>query len=397
MKLFIFLLLAALLQADNLDSIVAYGIGHNTSLKSLQERLLAVENEKAVSRNFSNPDLSFTVNDIQFGDPTNFSLEPMQFTAVNIKQKIPYFGKRDAAEAKVESKRNFLDMSLEDLKVQLVKEIKITAFSIWETQKEAEILDATIEISNQNISLDEAYTSTSNDTQLALMSAKLSLSELKIERSSLRSLKNSLYKRLSYLAGEKIDQIDLSLTIDKLSYLAAYEEILNDSSALHVKSAELGIEKANLHIQELSSDIDPYIQAGYYHRENHPDYASFTIGASLPLYGSEKQLQEEARKLVLAKSYEQSDLKEKLNSQIAELYEKMQNDYKVYTIIKDESLPQMEHLLDILNSSLKTGDTLLSYTQMLQKKLNLDTKLIQTIADFHKTKAQLDALTGEKL
>ena len=75
----------------------------------------------------------------------------------------------------------------------------------------------------------------------------------------------------------------------------------------------------------------------------------------------------------------------------------MQNDYKVYTIIKDESLPQMEHLLDILNSSLKTGDTLLSYTQMLQKKLNLDTKLIQTIADFHKTKAQLDALTGEKL
>lgn len=398
MRAFLSLLfLAALLQGDTLDNILEYSLNNHGSLKSIQERLSAIENEKSRSRNFSNPDISFTVSDIQFDNPSDRTLEPMQFSAVNIKQKIPYFGKRDALTQKVESKKRFLDMSLQDLKSELAKEIKLTAYSLWDVQKRLTVLDSYIDITNQNISLNEAYNITSSNTHLALMSAKLSLSELKIKKSSLQTLRNSLYEKLSYLAGKKIGTLELSLSVDEPQSLAFYEDRVTASSALHVKEAEVQMQKADLHIQELSGKIDPYIQAGYYYRENHPDYATVTIGASLPLYGSEKESQEEARKLLLAKSLEQNDLKEKLSSNIAQLYENMQNDYKVYRIITEESMPQIEHLFELVDSSVKSGDTLFEYIDMLNKKLKLEEQLIQVTAEYNKTKASLDALTGEKL
>ncbi len=389
--------IAVFLQAQTLESILEYSLSNHSSLRSLQERLSAVENEKERSRNFSNPDISFTISDIQFDHPTDRTLEPMQFSAVNIKQNIPYFGKRDALTQKVESKQRFLDMSLKDLQTHLAKEIKLTAYSLWEVQKRLDILDSYINITNQNISLNEAYNITSSNTHLALMSAKLALSDLKVKKSSLFSLKKSLYEKLSYLAGEKVEDLKLSLSVNQPKSLAFYQEKVSDSSALHVAEAQVEIQKADLHIQELSDKIDPYVQAGYYHRENHPDYATVTIGASLPLYGSEKQNQEEARKLLLAKSFEQSDLKEKLNSQIAQLYEKMQSDYNVYLIITQESMPQIEHLFSLVEDSVKSGDTLFEYIDLLNKKLKLDEELIQVTADFNKTQASLDALSGGML
>jgi outer membrane protein TolC len=111
----------------------------------------------------------------------------------------------------------------------------------------------------------------------------------------------------------------------------------------------------------------------------------------------EKESEEEARKLLLAKSLEQNDLKEKLTSNIAQLYENMQNDYKVYKIITEESMPQIEHLFELVDSSVKSGDTLFEYIDMLNKKLKLEEQLIQVTAEYNKTKASLDALTGEEL
>ncbi|WP_345992573.1 TolC family protein [Sulfurimonas sp. HSL-1716] len=396
MKTFLSLLfLMSLLQGDTLEGIIEYSLNHHGSLKSIQERLSAVENEKNRARNFSNPDISFTVSDIQFDNPSDRTLEPMQFSAVNIKQKIPYFGKRDAQEQKVDSKKRFLDMSLENLRSELKKEIRITAYSLWDVQKQLGILDSYINITNQNIALDEAYNITSSNTHLALMSAKLALSDLMIKKSSLQTLKNSLYEKLSYLAGRKVKTLDISLSVDKPQNLTFYENRVLDSSALHVRDAEVEIQKADLHIKELAEKIDPYIQAGYYYRENHPDYATVTVGASLPLYGSEKESREEARKLLLAKSSQRNDLKEKLVSRIAQLYENLQKNYKVYKIITDQSMPQIEHLFELVDSSVKSGDTLFEYIDMLGKKLKLEEQLIQVTAEFNKTKASLDALTGE--
>ena len=392
----LWLVIATFLHAQTLDALISSSLENHGSLKSIKERLEALEHEKAISRNFSGTEVSFTINDIQFSSPTNRTLEPMQFSSLNIKQQIPHFGKRDAQTQMVESKKKLLSMDLEDLKTELAKEIKIVAYDIWETEQELHIIDSSIDIIKQSISLNEAYYITSGNTQSTLMGAELSLSEQKIKRNSLLSQQNALYTKLSYLCGEKIENLELSLDVQKPKTLSFYQEKVSGSTLLHVKDAELDIAKADIHIKELSQKIDPFIQAGYYYRENHPDYAAITVGASLPLYGTQKQSEEEAKKLLLAKSFEESDLKEKLSSEIAQLYEKMRNDYMSYEILNNESMPKIEHLFELVQSSEKSKDSLLEYLEILNKKLKIQEELIKVTADFNKTQASLLALTGEK-
>ncbi len=395
--LLLWLSISSFLQAQTLDALISHSLENHGSLKGIQQRLEALENEKEISRNFSDPEVSLTINDIQFANPTDRTIEPMQFSSLNIKQKIPYFGKRDAQTQMVESKKRLLNMNLEELRTELAKEIKVTAYSVWETEQELLITDSNIDIIKQTISLNEAYYITSGNTQSALMNAELSLSEQKIKRNSLLSEQNSLYEKLSYLAGEKIENLELSLNVQEPKSLLFYQDKIGDSSALHVKDAELGIARSDLHIKELSQKIDPYIQAGYYYRENHPDYAAITVGASLPLYGTQKASEEEAKKLLLAKGFEESDLKEKLSSEIAQLYEKMRNDYLSYKILSDESMPKVEHLFDLVANSAKSKDSSLEYLAMLSKKLKLQEDIIKVTAQFYKTQASLLALTGDKL
>lgn len=384
------------LNAQNLDTLISSSLQVHGSLKSIEQRIVALENEKEISRNFSDPEVSLTINDIQFSSPTDRTIEAMQFSSLNIKQKIPYFGKRDAQTQLVESKKRLLNMSLEDLKTELTKEIRLTAYSIWQTEQELHITDDAIDIIKQTISLNEAYYITSGNTQPAIMSAELSLSEQKIKRNSLMSQKNSLYEKLSYLCAQKVSNLELSLDVKEPKTLSSYKDRVSESSVLHIKNAELGIQRADLRIKELSQKIDPIVQVGYYYRENHPDYAAITLGASIPLYGTQKSSEEEARKQLLAKGFEERDLKEKLNSQIAQLYEKLQNDYATYKILRDESMPKVGHIFELLQSSAKSKDSSLDYLAMLIRKLKLQEDLVKATAEFNKTEASLLAFTGEK-
>ncbi len=88
MRTFLFILFTlSILQAQSINQLI------QQSLKTIQHRLSAMDERIEKSRQWANPDLSFTINDIQFEDPTNRSLEPMQYNAVNYQQKFPWFGK----------------------------------------------------------------------------------------------------------------------------------------------------------------------------------------------------------------------------------------------------------------------------------------------------------------
>ena len=383
------------LYAQTLDDLVNYSLEHHTSLKSLQERLSALENEKSATRNFDDPTVALSVNDIQFDAPTDRTLEAMQSNAITIQQKIPYFGKRDAKTQMVISKEKLLQMNIEQLKSELKKQIKITAYALWETRQRIQIVNSYIDVIKENISLNEAYNVTADDTQLALMSAKLALSRQKIQKVKFQTLQNALLAKLAYLSGQQLSDLQLSLQVTQPQPLNFYVDKVDSSSILHVKSAQVEVQKAQLHISELSSKIDPFIQAGYYYRENHPDYASVTIGASLPLYGTQKEEQEAQRKQLLAQEADASDTKNRVGSEVSGLYEQLQEQFQTYTIIKEESLPQIKHLFALQQSSLKNGDTLFQYIDILTKKLALDEELVKATAKFNQTQAMLDALTGE--
>ena len=84
MRIMLFTLLAiGLVHAQSITQLINQSIKNHPSLQSIKYRLSAMDERIEKSQNLSNPDLSVTINDIQFDDPTNRGLEPMQYNAIN--------------------------------------------------------------------------------------------------------------------------------------------------------------------------------------------------------------------------------------------------------------------------------------------------------------------------
>ena len=395
MRAYTLLLLPLLLSAASLSSLIESAKATHTSLEVIEQRLSAVDNEIEVTKNFTDPQLSFSISDIQFQDPTNRKLEPMQYTALNIKQKIPYFGKRDANTKKAQAKKQKLKLTLEEAKVKLVESIKLVAYNIWQVESQLKITNEYILLTKQNIELYTAYTVNDTKGHMGIMSAELSLSQLKIKQSKLNSILTGLYKNISYLSAIKVETLELSMKIYEPKDLTYYMNASHNSITYRVKEALVKEAVANVKVKELAGNIDPFVQVGYYYREAYKDYMNINVGFSLPIYGTQSSNEELSRKLSLASKSEAADFKNSLHYKITQHYAKLQDSYRVYNIIKKESLPQIEHMFDLTNTSIKSGSDLFIYIELLAKKLLLDEQSIQALATYYKVAATLDALIGE--
>jgi outer membrane protein, heavy metal efflux system len=394
MKAFIVLLLPLLLSATSLSTLIENAKATHTSLEAIEMRLSAVDDEYDATRNFADPELLLSVSDIQLNDPTNRSIEPMQFTAINVKQKIPYFGKRDAASKKIDAKKQRIGFNISQAKVKLVESIKLTAYSIWQVEEQLRITNDYIKLTKQNIELYTAYSASDTKAHMGIMSAELSLSQLKIKHSKLRSFLTGLYKKVSYLSAMKVDSIEVSMEVTEPREIAFYMEATNESSAYKVKEAIVKEAEADLKVKELAKNVDPFVQVGYFYRESFEDYMNINVGFALPIYGTQDSKEEASRKVSLATKSEVADFKNSLDSKVGEYYAKLQDSYRVYNIIEKESLPQIEHMFDLTNTSIKSGSELFIYIELLGKKLKLDEQSIGAVGAYYKALASLDALIG---
>lgn len=395
MRAYLLLFLPLWLSATSLSMLIDNAKSTHTSLEAIEQKLSALDDEYDVSRNFANPELSLSVSDIQFKDVGNRSIEPMQYSAINIKQKIPYFGKRDAAGDKVNAKKEKLFLSLQEAKVKLVEAIKITAYTIWQAEEEIKITNEYIKLTNQTIDINTAYSSSDTKYNMGIMSAELNLSQLKIKKHKFESMREGLYKKISYLSAMDISFVEISMEIHEPKSIAYYQRAMLENKSYKVKEASTAEANADLKVKELASYIDPSIQVGYYRRESYEDYMSVGVSFSLPIYGTEKSQEEVSKKMMLASKSEMNDFKNYLSAEVEDAYAKLQYAYKEYTIINNDSMPQLGHMFDLTSASIENGSDLFVYIDLLQKKLLLDEQSIDAVASYYKSMASLEAMIGE--
>lgn len=395
MRLLTFLFLPVWLLAVPLQTLIENAKSNHTSLKAIEQRVSAIDNEYAASKNFADPLVSLNISDIQLDDISNRSIEPMQFTAVTFSQKIPYFGKRDALGNKIKAKKNKVSLSIAQMKVKIVREIKITAYSIWEKEQELKITDEYIQLTQQNIELYSAFTSSDSSSHMSIMSAEMSLSELRIKQSRLNSKLKGLYKKISYLSEMQVSSVEMDMKLFKPQPLEVYTKITPRNVTYKIKQATLKVADLDTKVKELDSYIDPILSVGYYKRESFEDYVNVGVAFKIPLYGTQDEKTQMSRKLSLAAKNDIADYNNYLLSQIAATHAKLEDAYAVHKIIMHESMPQIEHMFELSSASIKSGDELFLYINLLEKKLSLDEKNIVVVATYHKNQAVLDALIGE--
>jgi len=395
MKTLFLMLLPLLLGATTLESVIDKALASHISLEVIQERINAEDYTISATRSFYNPEISFGVNDIQFDDPLDRSREPMQTASVNIKQKIPSFGKRDAKTDRSRARKNQIVLTLEAAKVKLVEAIKVTAYHIWEVNQELNITQEYIAVTKQNIELHTAYSATRDNSHMGMMSAELTLSQLKIKKSRYTSKRKALFAKLEYLAGESVDDLEIVLDVTAPKPYGYYAERLGNNLSYSVTSSEVMVAQREVQVKDSEGDVDPYVQVGYYYREDFKDYVNVSFGMALPIYGSESDNTESARKSALSKSAASQDFMLKLQGELGGRYAALEDAYAIAKILTDESMPQLEHMFELTNASVKNGQDLFVYIDLLKQKLSLDEQLIEATTQQHTTEAALDALIGE--
>ena len=382
------IILSAQINALSLDEIIDKALIQNPSLESITHRISANSSDIDISNQFANPTLTYAQNTINAN-------EPMSQKTLTLQQKIPFYGKRDALKNISVAQEKILHVKLLEAKINLVNAIKNQAYSIWELKELLKIIENYIDFTKQKLELSQSYTSTTDNQHMGIMSAELTLSDLKIKTSELKAKIITAYAKLSYLASFEIEDLDLSLHVSNLQDIATLEKSLANNSSLHVKESE--IEKSETLYK--SADLDNYpdinLIAGYAYRENFDNFFNLGVGINLPIYGSEDYKQEKARQMSLVAKSLKQDTKIVINSEFKTAYAQMKSAYEIYHIIQDEALPQIAHMFELSDASISTGGDLFKYIDILTQKLKLEQKSVAAVALYNRSNAKLTALSGE--
>jgi outer membrane protein TolC len=371
-----------------LDEILSKAVNTNPSLESMQQRISASQERTEVSAHFSNPELSYSRNTLD-------NSQAMSQQTVTLKQKLPFYGKRDSQYAVAQAEEDVIKENLQQAKVNLVLAIKNQAYLIWELEELHKIIAEYQDITRQNIELFESYTSTSDNQHMGIMSAELTLSDLRIQDSILKTQIYTAYTRLSYLASFEITALDIELAMWDMPDAASLKEGLSNNHQISIREKELSRQRAVAQMAELNNYPDVSLLAGYSSRENFDDYWTFGVGLSLPIYGSEDHEAEAAKKLALSAQSLKEDTKTAVDTEFQSAYMQMRSAYDIYHIIHDEALPQIEHMFELTNASISTGGDLFKYIDLLVKKLKLEQKSITAVSNYSKAEAAIEALSGE--
>jgi outer membrane protein TolC len=386
--LFTLLIISSSLYSLSLEEIITNALNKNPSLKVIKHRIESSKSLTNISNQFSDPKLIYTQNTLD-------DKQAMSTKTLLLRQKLPYFGKLDSLKNIALVDEEIQKTNLDIAKVELVKNIKIQAYEIWKLEQLYKIINEYEELTKQNIELFESYTSTANNQHIEIMSAELTLSDLRIQKSQLNAQIISAYAKLSYLSSQKVKKLKLDLYITDLPSITELQIGLKNNKKLCIKNKEVLKTKALIKNAKLNYYPDINLIAGYTQRNNFDDFATFGFELSLPIYGTQKYKEEEKYASALSVRSMKKDIKVEIDSNFEVAYAQMKSAYEIYTIINKNALPKVDHMLELISSSIASGEDLFRHIDILIQMLKLEQKSILAIVLYHNSYANISALKGE--
>jgi hypothetical protein len=383
--------------AESIPHLIEYSLSSHPSLKAIELRISAMDEQILKSAKWENPNLSLAINDIHYGDISNRSLEPMQYSAIRVKQKFPWFNKLDAKGDYQRAKKMVLFDSLESAEVKLAQSIRVNSYRADEVKQKIEILQRYTTVVHQTIKLYNNYNTTQSNRHSGIVEAEIMLSQIKIKLSSYTALQKRLMANLEYLTQRNIRGIEIDSKITKPNSLQSYLQRAKNNRNYHIKVSQTRVASKSRRIKELDRYADPFIEVGHFSRSDYPDYASIKVGLSLPIYGSEELDIISSHKEELASKSLSIDYLLNLKKEIKSIYARVVDSYNRYNILTKETLPQIAHLFELNSASVESGEDMLGYNRLLLKRLDIEEQIVETIGIYRENRAKLKALIGEKL
>lgn len=386
--IFLFFACAVWLYAQTLQELIDKALVSATSLAVLEKKIEQKKVDEEIADLFENPTLALTKNTL----PSN---QAMSQTTVSVKQKIYWWGKREQKE-KIATQAVLLEHAkLYRAKTALVATIKQQVYRIWELKRLLEIVTEYEALTKESEELYETYAaSAEGGNHMGIMSAKLSLSELKIKKTRYKALLEVAKKRVSYLVNEDVIHVEIDL---KMGELPKYdkEEFVKKNAELGVVRSEIDKKESILKFADTQNYPDFDVLATYAHRERFDDYLNVGISLSLPIYSKEDKELQKAKIAKLEAQKREADVENALLHRFEEEYALLQAQYEIYKIIKKDTMPQIEHMLEISESMIQSGTSLFEYIGILERKLKLEEQAVDAVTKFYIAKSKIEELRGD--
>lgn len=393
---FVLSVVMALGYAESVEALIQQALQNNPSLTSAQARVEQSRFQKEISKNFDNPSLQMLVNDIQTQDISNRSLEPMQFTTFSLQQKIPFAGKRDLRYQDAQEQEAYAGLSLSQARALLSSEIKKEVYRLWQIGAEERIYRNFEIIVRQNGELYTSLTSAASGRHMGIMVSQMDLSQIKIIQADLVQERERSYATLSQLCARRVDKVEADLNMGTIEPIDTYEKALQNNFGYRAKDAQLKAANAQLRQSQLDVYPDVTVQVGYSLREAFNDYWSVGVNIPLPVYGTESVKEQISRERVLERSRDKEAVYLQLEASMRQKYAEMTKSLEVWKVIHDESLPQLNHMFELSEASIRNGEDLFRFTELLKQKLQLELQQSRSIAEFYRAQAELDLLIGKE-
>ena len=394
----------------NLDFFVTAALKNNPDYLSVKNQLRAFQSQIPQAGSLPDPSISFTLTNLPINS-FEFNQEPMTGKKLSLMQMFPFPGKLGLKEDMAEFQAQFVEQQVEELKNQLIKQVKLNYYNIFLTDKSIEIIEKNKTLVQQFVQVAEAKYSVGKGLQQDVLKAQVELLKLTDKLISLeQKRKKHVYHLNKFINRDiaspikkisEIEQINLDITIDEVTELGIKNRPL-------LKGWQHLIEKSKSSNKLAKYGYLPDFNVGVAYTQRDDllsgmkmnDFFSAEVKVSLPLYFYKKQLKkvEQTQHNVYSIEDKYNDVRNEVLFQIGDKFSEIKKNFNLMGLYETGIIPQASQSLNSAMSGYQVDKV--DFITLLNNQMtlfNYELEFFKALTNYAKNIAQLDAAVGKKL
>ncbi len=339
-----------------------------------------------------------------------FDQEPMTGKKISLMQMFPFPGKLGLKQDMAEYQAQVVEQQVEELKNNLVKNVKMTYYNLFFVDKSIEIVEKNKALVNQFVKVAETKYSVGKGLQQDVLKAQVELSKMTDKLISLQQRRANLVFQLNKLLNRNINA-----PVDKLTELkkSSLELNLDDLKAMGLENRPL-LNSWNFMIEKTKSATrlakkgylpDLSVGVAYTQRDDLRtgmkmyDFFSAEVSLNLPLYFFKKQSKEVEEKQLMVASTEEKyvAVKNEVLFQIENAFSELEKDNKLIDLYQTGIIPQASQSLNSAVSGYQVDKV--DFLTLLNNQMtlfNYEMEYYRVLSDHEKSLAELEVAVGKR-
>ena len=384
-----------------LQQALATGLMHSPELTSFSWAVRAAEARELQAGLLPNPEISTTVENFS-GNNEKQGFRSAD-TTVEISQLLELGGKRGYRKRAAELEKNLAGWEYEIKRLDVFQEISSAFWEVLASQERVVIAEALFELAQQAHSSAAQKVAAGKAPPVDEVQANIVWVISELEYKKTKSDFESARSRLASAIGrsapefEKVEGAFVALAA--LPTLETLFAALVDSLDMRRWETEIEKRKAEVKLTDAGAIPDVTISAGpRYYNENNDKALVAGFSVPLPLFNRNQGERQEARCNVAKAEEEQKAYILKIRSDLTATYQNCSSALALAVALRDKAIPGAQQAFKVMRKGYRQGK--FSYLRVLEAQrtlFELKQQYVDTLADYHISRAGLERLTGQSL